>query len=270
MSEFIHPSAVVHPSATIAADVIIGPYAIIDEEVIIGAGSRIDAHASIKAFTRMGTGNHIHSYASVGGVPQDLKFHGEETWLELGDNNRIREFVTISRGTGDGGGLTKIGSHNLIMAYAHIAHDCVVGDYCVFSNAATLAGHVQVHDHAILGGLCAVHQFCRIGKYAFIGGTTGVGQDVPPYMMAVGGIGPHSIIPGPNMVGIRRMGVSKETLSAIREAYKIIWLDKIPRQAALEKVEKLYTEIPEVQEIVSFIRGSQERGILPSPDRRGL
>ena len=169
-SQQVHPTAIVHANAQIGKDVEIGPYAIIEEHVVIGDRCRIDAHAVIKDYTRMGVGNHIHSHALVGGEPQDLKFQGEVTWLELGDDNRIREFATLHRGTEGGGGITRIGSRNLRMAYTHIAHDCQLGNDIVMSNGATLGGHVRVDDFAIIGGLSAVHQFGHVGTHAFVGG----------------------------------------------------------------------------------------------------
>lgn len=178
-SQQVHPTAIVHANAQIGKDVEIGPYAIIEEHVVIGDRCRIDAHAVIKDYTRMGVGNHIHSHALVGGEPQDLKFQGEVTWLELGDDNRIREFATLHRGTEGGGGITRIGSRNLCMAYTHIAHDCQLGNDIVMSNGATLGGHVRVDDFAIIGGLSAVHQFGHVGTHAFVGGMTGVAQDLP-------------------------------------------------------------------------------------------
>ena len=180
MQTNIHPSAVVHPGAYLGTGVTVGPFAVIEEGVHIGDETVIDAGAQIKRFTTLGTKNHVHSMACVGGEPQDLKFGGEESKLVIGDRNKIREFSTIHRGTEGGGGITRVGSDNLMMAYSHIAHDCVVGDNNVLANAATLAGHVVVGNEVVVGGLSAVHQFVNIGDFAFIGGKTGVAQDVPP------------------------------------------------------------------------------------------
>lgn len=263
MAVTIHPTALVSPTAELGDNVVIAHCAIVEDNVIIGDHSRVEPFASVKAYTRMGKGNVIHSYAMVGGIPQDLKFHGEESWLEMGDNNNIREFATLHRGTEGGGGLTRIGSNNLFMAYIHIAHDCQVGSRVIMSNNATLAGHVIVGDGAILGGLCAVHQFTHIGAHAFVGGMSGVGQDVPPYMLASG---PRAELHGPNLVGLRRMRGSRETLAAVRSAYRIIWLSGIPRQEALEKVETELSSVPEVLEIVAFIRAS-ERGVLQASSK---
>ena len=264
MGAQIHPAAIIAPSAEIGDGVTVGPYAVIEENVIIGAGSRIDAHAIIKPFVRMGEDNHIYSHACVGGEPQDLKFHGEESWLEIGNRNRIREFSTMNRGTEAGGGVTRIGDGGLFMAYCHVAHDCRVGDNVVFSNGATLAGHVEVGDYAILGGLSAVHQFCRVGKHAFLGAMSGMGQDLPPYMLASASKGANSVVYGPNAVGLRRLGASQQLIGALRQAYKTIWLQKIPRQDALAQVTAEFGDFPEIADLVDFLRDA-ERGFLPGP-----
>lgn len=258
MSALIHPTAIIAPSARLGEGVSVGPYAIVEDDVAIGDKSVVHAHAQIKQYTRMGKGNTVHSFAIVGGTPQDLKFHGEVSAMEIGDNNTIREFATLHRGTEGGGGLTKVGNNCLIMAYCHVAHDCKVGNNVIMSNNATLAGHVEVHDFAIVGGLSAVHQFVRIGTHAFVGGVTGIGMDLPPYMLAVGNRGG---VNGPNIVGLRRMKVPTTTISAMRSIYRIIWLSGIPRQEALAQVQEEYGEIPEVQTFLEFIHSS-ERGIL--------
>ena len=262
MSASIHPSAFVDPTAKLGNDVAVGPCAFIDKDVEIGDGCRIDAFASIKQYTRMGKNNHVFSYAMVGEVPQDLKFHGEVSWLEIGDNNNIREFSTLHRGTESGAGITRIGSKCLLMAYTHVAHDCILGNGIVMSNNATLAGHVEVQDYAIIGGLSAVHQFVRIGTHAFVGGMTGISQDLPPYMLAVG---ERAGIHGPNVVGLRRMGLSRDAISAVKSVYKLIWLSGTPRQEALEKAAEDYAPFPEAMEIVTFVKESK-RGTL-SPKR---
>ncbi len=258
MSVTIHPTAQVASSAEIGDGAVIGHCAVIEEDVIIGEGTRVDAFASVRRYTRLGRNNHIHSYAMVGGVPQDLKFHGETSWLEIGDNNTIREFATLHRGTETGGGVTRVGSRNLLMAYTHVAHDCTLGDSIIMSNNATLAGHVEVQSGAILGGLSAVHQFVRIGRNAFIGGMSGIGMDVPPFMLASG---PRADLHGPNLVGLRRMGASRELISALRGAYKLIWLAGKPRQEALLEAEKEYGSFPEIMELLRFMREGS-RGVL--------
>lgn len=262
METQIHPAAFVDKSAKIGKGVVIGPCALIDKNVEIGDGTTIDAFASVKQYTRMGKNNHIFSYAMVGEIPQDLKFHGEESWLEIGDNNDIREFATLHRGTKDGNGLTKVGDNCLLMAYTHVAHDCILGNNIVMSNNATLAGHVEVQDYAIIGGLSAVHQFSRIGTHAFVGGMTGISQDLAPYMLAVG---ERAGLHGPNLVGLRRMGLSREAISAVKAVFKLIWLSGIPRKEALEKAAQEYANFPEAMEIVNFVKESK-RGVL-SPQK---
>ena len=260
MSGGIHPSAFISPKAELGANVSVGPCAVIEEDVTIGDNCVIHAFASIRRYTTMGQGNTVHSYTVVGGEPQDLKFAGEVSRLEIGDNNSIREFSSLHRGTEGGGGVTRIGSSNLIMAYSHIAHDCVLHSNIVMSNGATLAGHVILFDGAIVGGLSAIHQFARIGRHAFIGGMTGIAQDLPPYMMAVGS---RAGIHGPNLVGLRRLGLSSASVTAIRAAFRLIWLSDLPRQEALDKAADEYADVPEVLEVVDFVRESP-RGVLPA------
>jgi len=209
----IHPTAVVAASARIAEPTSIGAYAVVGPQVKIGAGTIIEAHAVIDGDTSLGRDNHIYPYASVGLPPQDLKYHGEATRLEIGDRNVVREFVTLNRGTGGGGGLTSIGSDNLFMAYAHVAHDCRVGNHTIFANAATLAGHVDVADHATIGAFSAVHQFCRVGVYGFLGGYTVATKDVLPYSKTVGN---RARIYGVNTLGLQRRGFPAEVIAAIR------------------------------------------------------
>jgi UDP-N-acetylglucosamine acyltransferase len=256
----IHPAAIVHPEAVLGTDVIIGPFAVIEENTVIGDGSRIDAGAQIKRFTHLGVLNHVHSMACVGGEPQDLKFQGEESRLEIGDNNKIREFSTIHRGTEGGGGVTRVGSGNLMMAYSHIAHDCVIGDHNVLANAATLAGHVTVGNEVVVGGLSAVHQFVNIGDYSFIGGKTGVAQDVPPFMLAVG---ERATLRGLNLIGLRRHGFSSEEIHALKSAYKLIWRSNQERNEVMQQVETELGHFPHVMQLLEFIRGSKRGTITP-------
>ncbi|GFM37213.1 acyl-ACP--UDP-N-acetylglucosamine O-acyltransferase [Desulfovibrio psychrotolerans] len=260
MASQIHPSAFIAPGAQLGADVVVGPCAVIEDDVVIGDRSRIDAFASVKRFTRMGTDNHIHSYALVGGEPQDLKFAGEESWLEMGNGNSVREFATLHRGTAGGGGLTRVGNGNLFMAYTHVAHDCQLGNEIVMSNGATLAGHVSVDSRAILAGLSAVHQFVRIGAYAFVGGMSGISQDLPPFMLAVGN---RAGVHGPNLVGLRRLQASRELIAALKSAFRLVWHSDTPRKEALEQLEYEYGVFPEILSFVEFVRAS-ERGILPA------
>lgn len=259
MSGSIHPSAFVSSKAELGGTVCVGPCAVIEDDVVIGDNCEIHAFASVKRHTRMGTGNIVHPYALVGGEPQDLKFAGEPSVLEIGNNNKIREFSSLHRGTAGGGGITRVGNSNLIMAYSHVAHDCTLHDNIVMSNGATLAGHVTLFDGAIIGGLSAIHQFSRIGRHAFVGGMTGIAQDLPPYMMAVG---VRSGIHGPNLVGLRRLGLGSAVVTAVRSAFRLIWLSELPRQEALEKAAREFADVPEVMEIVDFVRESP-RGVLP-------
>jgi UDP-N-acetylglucosamine acyltransferase len=265
VSRSVHPAAFVSPDAVLGDNVSVGPCAVIEEDVVIGDGCQVHAFASIKRYTRMGENNVIHSYAAVGGIPQDLKFAGEASCLEIGSHNSIREFATLHRGTAGGGGHTRVGDNNLLMAYTHVAHDCQIGNDVVLSNNATLAGHVIVQDGAILGGLCAVHQFSRIGRYAFVGGMTGVAQDLPPYMLAVGG---RSGIHGPNIVGLRRLGVPPSTVTAMRAAFRLIWLSGVPRKEALSQVEREYGHIPQILDLIAFVRESP-RGVLAAARQNG-
>ena len=259
MAVEIHPTAIVHEKAFLGQDVVIGPYALVEEKVELGDGCRLDAFAQVKSHTAIGRENHLHSYACIGGAPQDLKFQGEATWLRIGDRNIIREFVTLHRGTVGGGGVTTVGSECLLMAYVHVAHDCHVGDRNIYSNGVTLGGHVTVGNNVIIGGLSAVHQFVRIGENAFIGGKTGVAQDIPPYMLAAG---ERAKLHGPNLVGLRRMQMPAETIHALKSIYKILWRANGSKQEALAEVAAQYGHIPEAMRIIEFVRVS-ERGVTP-------
>jgi len=254
----IAPTAIVDSKANIDSDVTIGPHSIIGPHVTIEAGSKIGPHVVINGPTHLGKNNTIFQFASIGEVPQDKKFHGEESKLVIGDGNTIREFVTINRGTEDGGGTTKIGNDNWLMAYIHIAHDCQVGNDTIFSNGASLAGHAIVDDHAILGGFTLVHQFCHIGEYAFCGMGSAISKDVPPYIMVNGNPAhPHGI----NSEGLKRSGFSKEAIKAIKESYKTIYRLGLTVEAAKEKLEKLAETQKEVTPFISFIENSH-RGIV--------
>ena len=253
----IHPTAIIHPGAELAADVVVGPYAVIDEEVEIGKGCRIHAHAHIAPYTAIGERCEIYSYASVGTPPQDLKFDGRRTETIVGNDNTIREFVTINRGSVGGDELTKIGDNNLFMAYSHVAHDSIIGNHVVMANAATLAGHVTVGDHATLGGLSAVHQFVRIGTHAYIGGKTGVTKDIPPYMLVSGH---RAKLYGLNTVGLKRSNFPATTLKILKQCYRILFLTERTLKEALEVAESQFGDVDEVRILVDFIRWSQ-RGI---------
>jgi len=253
----IHATAIVHPSARIDASVSIGPYSIVGEQVKIGAGTKIASHVVIERWTEIGRDNQIFQFASVGAGPQDLKYKGEETWLVIGDRNRIREFATLHRGTVDGGGRTVVGNDNLLMAYSHVAHDCEVHNRIVMANAATLAGHVEVEDNAILGGLVAVHQFCRVGCHAMISGGAMIAQDIPPYTIAQGD---RAKTIGINLVGLKRRGFPEATIRGIKNAYKLMFRSGLRMEEALERIDSEFGTIPEVQHFAAFIKGSQ-RGI---------
>lgn len=264
MATDIHPSAVVDPSAEIGADVRIGPYVVIGAEAKIGDGSFIESHVVIKAYTEMGVNNHIHPHAVIGGEPQHTAFQGEVTYTRLGDNNQIRECVTIHRGTAQGEGETVIGSNCMLMAYAHIAHDCRVADNVIMANAVNLAGHVEVGRNVIISGMSAVQQFIRIGEYAFLGGASGYKLDVPPFMLAHGVRG---MLFGPNLIGLRRNGFDSATCKGLKKAYKIIFRSGLKREEGLAQVESEIQGIAEVDRLVAFIRESKN-GVTPDHKQR--
>uniref|UniRef100_A0A831U0R1 Acyl-[acyl-carrier-protein]--UDP-N-acetylglucosamine O-acyltransferase n=1 Tax=Geobacter metallireducens TaxID=28232 RepID=A0A831U0R1_GEOME len=253
----IHPTAIVHPGAQVAEGVEIGPYAIIGEHVTVGRGTRIGAHSVIDGWTSIGEECRIFHMASVGGVPQDLKYKGEETWLRIGNRNIIREFTTLQPGTVTGIGETVIGDHNLFMAYCHVAHDCVVGNRVIMANGSTLAGHVVVEDFAILGGLSAVHQFVRIGESAMLSGGAMVVQDVLPYTIASGN---RATSAGLNTVGLRRRGFSPEVISGIKKAYRLIFRSGLRLEEALARIRAEVAMSAEIAHLVEFAEKS-ERGI---------
>jgi len=253
----IHATAVVHPGAQLGSDVLVGPYCVIEQKVLIGDGCILDAFSQVKNFTSMGPGNHVHSYACIGDAPQHLGFKGEETWVRIGSDNHFREYVTVHRGTPQGHGETVIGSHCLFMAYAHVAHDCRIGDHVIVANAVSMAGHVDIGDHSIVSGMAAVQQFARIGEYAFLGGLSGYSNDVPPYMLAQG---TRAKLYGPNMIGLKRKGFSSATIGAIKKAYRIIFRSGLMREEALQKALAELPDVPEVARLVEFVRGTV-RGI---------
>lgn len=260
----IDPRAVVDPKAQIDEQVSIGPFSIIGPDVRIAKGTRIGSHVVITGDTSIGCDNQIFQFASLGEAPQDLCYQGEATRLCLGDRNVIREYVTISRGTERGGALTAIGNDNFIMAYVHIAHDCLIGNHCIFSNAASLAGHVYIDDHAILGGFTLVHQFCSIGAHAFTSMGTALNRDLPPYTLASGN---YARAIGINKRGLQRRGFTPETIAALHRAFKHL-LRSHDRKAGLEAVQPMLAQYTEVAEFVRFICESQ-RGIVRS-NRRHL
>ena len=251
----IHPTAIIEKGAEIAEDADIGPYCVIGGNVVIGAGTRLISHVAVDGRTTIGSSCTIHPFASLGGPPQDITYKGEETTCLIGNNNVIREYVTVNRGT-KSSGTTRVGSNNFIMAYSHIAHDCVVGSNVIMANCATLAGHVHMDDFVNLAGLCAIHQFCRVGKYAFVSGLTGVPKDVPPFVMAAGN---RAALYGLNVVGLERRGFSKEEIATLKKAYRILFRSSLSLQASLEQIEE-ELDGEHVRELVTFIRAS-ERGI---------
>lgn len=256
---FVHPSAAVDPAARLGAGVRIGAFCVIEGEVEIGDGTVLGPHCSVTGPTRIGRDNRFSGHAAIGGDPQDKKYRGERTELVIGDRNLVREFVTLNRGTGDGGGVTRIGHDNLLLAYTHVAHDCRVGDHCVFSNNATLAGHVEVGDWVILSGFAGVHQFCRIGAHAFVGMGAFVNGDVPPFVMvAQDGYGrPRGI----NSEGLKRRGFEPDRIGAIKRAYRALYVSGAPLAEARAQIEGLARDSEDVRQLLEFIDGG-ERPLL--------
>ena len=253
----IHETAIIDGSARLADDVSVGPYSVIGANVEIGSGTVIAPHVVINGPTRIGRENRIFQFASVGEGPQDKSYAGEPTLLEIGDRNVIRESATLNRGTVTGIGKTVVGNDNLIMAYCHIAHDCIVGDHTVFANGASLAGHVAVGDYAILGGYTLVHQFTEIGKKSFCGFGSVISQDIPPFSTAAG---KRARVIGINKEGLKRKGFSQETIRALHKSFRELLKSKVPKQKAFENLQPLCEEFPEVAEFVNFVRNSK-RGI---------
>lgn len=254
----IDARAIVDPSARVAADVQIGAFSIIGANVEIGAGTWIGPHVVIHGPTRIGANNKIFQFSSIGEAPQDKKYNGEPTGLEIGDNNVIREFCTINRGTVQDQGVTRIGNDNWIMAYVHIAHDCQIGHNTIFANASSLAGHVRVDDFAILGGFTLVHQFCSLGAHCFTAMSSVISKDVPPFVMVSGHMAEAH---GLNIEGLRRRGLSQETLRTLRQAYKILYRSSLTVPQAIEKLDELVADCPQVGVLIEFLRRSQ-RGIV--------
>jgi UDP-N-acetylglucosamine acyltransferase len=249
----IDPRAVISPQAQIAADVEIGPFTVIGADVVIGPGTWVGPHAVINGPTRIGANNKIYQFASLGDAPQDKKYNGEATRLEIGDRNVFRESVTVNRGTTHDQGVTRIGNDNLLMAYSHVAHDCQLGNQIVMANCATLGGHVEVGDWVTMGGLSAVHQFTKVGAYCFLAHNAAVTRDVPPYIMAVGRPAePHSV----NSVGLQRRGFTPEQILNIRRAYRLLYRSGLKLAAAVEQLETAAQTQPEIVPFVEFIKRS--------------
>jgi UDP-N-acetylglucosamine acyltransferase len=255
----VHPTAIIDPGATVPDSCRVGPYCVIGPDVELGENCELISHVRMEGPTRIGSHNRFFPFSSIGLAPQDLKYAGEPTRLEIGDHNTIREFVTINRGTVGGGGLTRVGNHTLIMAYAHIAHDCHIGDHVILANAATLGGHVTVEEWAVVGALCPVHQFVRIGAHSYIGGGTTITKDVLPFSKTVAARDTHAY--GLNAVGLERRGFSEERIRKIHHAFKVLLASKLNTSQALEKL-KAEPELGEdVEMLIRFIEGS-ERGII--------
>lgn len=255
----VHPTAIIDPRARIHASCQIGPYCVIGPDVELGEGCRLVSHVAIEGPTKIGSENRFFPFCSIGMAPQDLSYAGEPTRLEIGDHNEIREFVTISRGTVKGGGLTQVGSHCLVMAYTHIAHDCVIGDHVIMANAATLGGHVAVEDWATVGALCPVHHYVRIGAHSFIGGGTTITRDVLPFSKTAAARDTHAY--GLNAVGLERRGFSKERIHKIHHAYKVLLASKLNTTQAIEKLKSEADRGEDVDLLIRFIEAS-ERGVI--------
>lgn len=252
----VHPTAIIHPNAQVGANCEIGPYCIIGEHVVLGDGCKLHSHVVIEGHTRLGKANEIFPFASIGLKTQDLKWKGGVTRTEIGDRNTFREYVSIHSATSDGG-VTTVGSQNLLLIYVHVAHDCVLGNQIIMSGYAGLAGHVVVEDQVVLGGYTAVHQFCRIGKLAMVGGCSKVVQDVPPFMMGDGNPAETRTI---NKIGLERNGISEAAIATLKQCYKILFREGLTISNALAKIEKEVSPGPEVQHLLNFVRSS-ERGI---------
>jgi UDP-N-acetylglucosamine acyltransferase len=258
VTAIIHPTAIVSPRAELGDEVTVGPYSIIGDDVVIHDGVQIAAHSVIEGPTEIGERTVIFPFACIGQIPQDLKYKGERSRVIIGRHNRIREYVTIHRGTEGGGGVTSIGDDNLLMVQAHVAHDCHLGNHIIMSNCAALAGHVVIEDHATLGAYVGVHQFCRIGKYAFIGGAAVVVKDALPYALSAGN---HARCYGPNTIGLRRKGFTKEQLQAIDHAFHLLLSSKLNTTQAVEALRRELGGVPEIQYLINFIETSK-RGVV--------
>ena len=253
----IHPTAIVDPAALIDPGARIGPYCVIGPEVTIGPDTELQHHITVMGPSKIGDGNFFYAYCSIGQRTQDLKYAGEPTYLEIGDGNTFREFCTVNRGTLPGT-KTIVGNDGTFLAYSHIAHDCVVGNNVIFSNNGTLAGHVEAGDHAVIGGLTAIHQFCRVGRHAITGGCSKIVQDVPPFMIADGN---PAEVRGINSVGLERAGFSADTIRALKEAYRLLYRGNLNTKQAVESIRKEIPGVPEVEELCVFVETTQ-RGII--------
>ncbi|KAA8734382.1 acyl-ACP--UDP-N-acetylglucosamine O-acyltransferase [Acinetobacter qingfengensis] len=257
--ELIHPTAIIHPDAQLAADVQVGPYSIIGPNVSIAEGTKIFSHVVIAENTRIGRHNEIFQFCSIGERCQDLKYKDEDTWLEIGDYNSIREHSTLHRGTIQDQGLTQVGSHNLLMVNTHIAHDCIIGDHNIIANNAGIAGHVHIADYVIIGGNSGIHQFCHIDSYSMIGGASLIVKDVPAFVMASGN---PAHAHGMNFEGMRRKGWTKETIDGLKQAFKILYRSNATTKEAIEQIEQdILPTVPEAQLLIDSLKNSK-RGIV--------
>jgi len=255
----IHPTTIIDPGAKVPASCHVGPYCVIGPDVELGENCRLLSHVVIEGPTKIGSNNSFFPYAAIGMAPQDVTYRGEATRLEIGDHNEIREYVTLNRGTVKGGGVTRIGSHLLIMAYTHVGHDCIIGDHVMLVNGATLGGHVTVEEWAVVGALCPVHQFVRIGAHSYIGGGTTITQDVLPFSMTSAARETHAY--GMNKVGLQRRGFSKERIAKIHHAYKILLASKMNTSQALEKLKSESDRSEDVDMLIRFVEQA-DRGII--------
>jgi UDP-N-acetylglucosamine acyltransferase len=255
----IHPTAIIDPGAKVPASCHVGPYCVIGPDVELGENCRLLSHVVIEGPTKIGSNNSFFPYAAIGMAPQDVTYRGEATRLEIGDHNEIREYVTLNRGTVKGGGVTRIGSHLLIMAYTHVGHDCIIGDHVMLVNGATLGGHVTVEEWAVVGALCPVHQFVRIGAHSYIGGGTTITQDVLPFSMTSAARETHAY--GMNKVGLQRRGFSRERIAKIHHAYKILLASKMNTSQALEKLKSESDRSEDVDMLIRFVEQA-DRGII--------
>ncbi len=251
----VHPTAVISPGAHLADGVEIGPYTVIGDDVNIGRNTILGPHTVIEDHTDIGENCHIFQFCSIGGPPQDLKYKGEATRVIIGNHNTIREFVTIHRATAADIGKTIIGEHNLIMAYCHIAHNCVLGNNIVMANSANLAGHIVIEDHAIIGGLSGILQYVRIGAHSIVGGASAVTKDVPPFVMAAGN---HATLHGLNLIGLKRRGFPEDTIETLREAYRIMFRSALTVGKASERIRAELPDLPEVRQFLEFIEKSKK------------
>lgn len=255
----IHPTAVVDPRAEIDPSCEIGPYVVIGPGVRLGPGNVVGAHAVLDGDTTFGRANRIFPHACIGQIPQDLKWKGESTRIEIGDRNQFREFITVHRGTEGGGGVTRIGDQVLMMANSHVAHDCLVGDGCILANSVALAGHVTLEDHVILGGLSAVHQFTRVGRFAFASGGSMLINDVAPYCMVQGD---RAALAGLNTTGLKRAGYGDEQLGRVKEAYRIVFRSGTPLREAIAQLREQFAGQPEIEHLARWLDGVGERGLV--------